>query len=483
MIGAQAHKTGNRDGARATLASKLRPSLPLRKIIMEELGKEATLPGAFCYTQEVPVLEPLLEEVEQRLYSYDSKLERLRDALGRLEKQREILWSLKERLRGLVRPFIQRLPPEILLNIFSLCEGQGPSQCHTSLALSHVCARWRSLIFSESSLWTDIVMNVGPHDNHDAVLAFTRLCLEKSKRKSLYVDLDTSNNSGYKGYPYYREVFQSSTRWKHATLRLHPQDLEDLELAASMPYLEVLQIQGDTQPYSDFFDTDDDLDTNRIQTHSKIFTPRLRELSTMGKVDGSLFLQLDTSSLVLFSTEESDMDIILDVLGKSPKLEEVDLWSPTYRLGLFHDPGSRLITSNIRSLEMQCGCSSVHLFKRLHLPSLTYLKLFGDWEFNESDSEMDIDNSSSVVELLRRSRPPLEMLQLQSLSFSSDELEMIMEACPSITRFHLTDCCKTRDPDRRVVTDMLVKSLTLGADGKAFGTGGYDGRDGEVKEE
>ncbi|KAK7031136.1 hypothetical protein VNI00_013744 [Paramarasmius palmivorus] len=417
-------------------------------------------PNGFCHTHELQIFEPLAKEAEDKLSSYDLALDQLRDTLERLERQRRDLWMLKEQLRGLIKPSIRRLPTEVSLHIFPLCKEPewGPSQCDASLILSHVCAPWRSMIFSEPSLWTDIFVGFGLRDNDAAaqrILAFTQFCLDKSRARPLYVEFETPNRGDYRslGYrnsdnkwvlypkglhrPCLEEVCRHSNRWKHATLRIHGCD--SLDFADTMPCLEFLQIERADRRH------DDDPETTRSFPKISI-TPRLRELTIKDRAESDL-MRLDTSALTIFSTDTLDVNIILDALRRSPKLEILDLRPPrtTYSdISFFADPRTTMMTCNIHTLEVYGDNVPDALFDFLHLPSLTFLRLSGDYGFRL--------DSLSFVNLLRRSRPPLVTLDIRSMSFSSNELGDVMELCPSITTLCLGACCDYPIFERRVST-------------------------------
>ncbi|KAK7031138.1 hypothetical protein VNI00_013746 [Paramarasmius palmivorus] len=412
-------------------------------------------PNDFCHAHELPIFEPLLKEAEDELSSYDATLDRLQRTLERLQRQRSDLWRLKEQLRGLVKPSIRRLPTEVLLHIFSLCKerewGRSISQCRASLILSHVCAPWRSMIFSEPSLWTDIVVDFRPHHNHafaERTLAFTRFCLDKSRARPLYVDFQTPgvgalplmcrNPDGQfvlcsedLRHSCWEEVCKHIKRWKHATL-----SCVSLDFAHIMPYLEYLQIKRPERRYLQTMTlSHNETETETEMSLPKISTPRLRELSVKGRVDRDL-MRLDTSTLTVFSTDTLDVDIILGVLQRSPKLEILDLRPPRVATtfsdnSFFADPRTMTMTCGIRSLQLELKGDSdpSALFDLLHLPSLTLLKLSGD----EYSSRQE-GNARSFVDLLRRSQPPLVTLDIRSMSFSSsNQLRDAMELCPSIT--------------------------------------------------
>ena len=62
-----------------------------------------------------------------------------------------------------VRPVsIERLPPELLVTIFSvLVEDERAQNLHPSyrMIMTHVCRRWRHLAEDSRNLWTHIKMN------------------------------------------------------------------------------------------------------------------------------------------------------------------------------------------------------------------------------------------------------------------------------------------------------------------------------------
>ncbi|KAK7038690.1 hypothetical protein VNI00_010574 [Paramarasmius palmivorus] len=99
-----------------------------------------------------------LRQARTTLEVYDAEIQRRLDALkGLVEERNKAIRVIEECQQRLAT--IHSLPPEVMLNVFSLscCENWlDPKNICPSIALSAVCATWRDIILSTPSLWTSI---------------------------------------------------------------------------------------------------------------------------------------------------------------------------------------------------------------------------------------------------------------------------------------------------------------------------------------
>ncbi|KAK7049400.1 hypothetical protein VNI00_006001 [Paramarasmius palmivorus] len=411
---------------------------------------------------ETPALAPLLQKAEDEITDYDEVIRRTRETLKRLEENRARLWTLKERLRWIMKPSIRRLPPELLTRIFYTCWGDGYTlrkpqlddyeaferpNCRTTLTLSHVSAQWRAIAFHESRLWTCIKVRL--HADDDSTLAqsihnFTKFCLEKSKGRPLHIyfyapsifDSGTSIYHPCLHRPILAELFKYCGRWRSAVLRLHGTD--HIDFPKELPLLESLIIRRATSEALSF--------PARV-----VYTPRLRILETERMAEGLSGFQ-DVHTLKTFSTDDRNIEAILSVLQRSPNLKQVTI-KPCAPMLHHHINPIPTVVSNCESLTIGNFQGSSFILQYLTLPSLKYLKISGD----ASSYHMNVPE---LCEFFRRSQPPLDTLEISGIALFPSELTRALDLLPSITKLHLLDMSTTNLVfGRDFIRDMTIPSI------------------------
>ncbi|KAF9259194.1 hypothetical protein L218DRAFT_875381, partial [Marasmius fiardii PR-910] len=100
-----------------------------------------------------------LIDAESELKERKLELSRLKVSIMTVESRLTAVESEVEGYRSLLSP-VQRMPPEILAEIFEHCchdiDILGKLQAPTPVVISLVCGRWRDLAFSTPSLWASI---------------------------------------------------------------------------------------------------------------------------------------------------------------------------------------------------------------------------------------------------------------------------------------------------------------------------------------
>ncbi|KAJ6568627.1 hypothetical protein B0H19DRAFT_862111, partial [Mycena capillaripes] len=106
------------------------------------------------------------------LARYDAEIARLQAQLRGTENEHLALQSYYDECRCVLSP-VRRLPPEILADIFALCDAATPPEfkrvrdCISSsrqaamsvlahrplLIISQVCARWHDIVMGTPTLW------------------------------------------------------------------------------------------------------------------------------------------------------------------------------------------------------------------------------------------------------------------------------------------------------------------------------------------
>ncbi|ESK85954.1 hypothetical protein Moror_9494 [Moniliophthora roreri MCA 2997] len=373
------------------------------------------------FDHEIPALAPLVWQAEDELAAYD-------DAMTILQRKHADLWVLKEQARGMIRPSIRTLPPELLLRIFTMCRSVRDflqPTCHTTLTLSHVCVRWRAITFSESILWSNIRIQFRIRDNKAIarqIRSFTKLCLSAFTSIPLATTMVIATKM---------TIVKHSSRWRDVTLNL--QEGDTIDLPDALPFLESLSVRKAERA---------DVEDAPSLVGSPIFTPRLVRLHSNG-IEAPFLTRLDTRSLVRLSTTVRDSMVILNVLRDSPALQVVSLLRPVDNFGVDDALTPRdVVYSPLHTLEMYYNTQS-RMLQRLSLPSLTSLEVSA-WSSNTSH------DPSAFIAFLQQSRPPLSKLTIRDLVFTSEDFARILRLLPSIS----TLCI-------RAVTAQLSENLTI----------------------
>ncbi|KAK7031133.1 hypothetical protein VNI00_013741 [Paramarasmius palmivorus] len=419
---------------------------------------------------EKTTLDSLLKEAEAELTPprHECDVNSLASIHAMRHRWREAaLVFLKDRVRGMTKPSIRILPDELLLWIFHMCiespveddsrPHSQPGGTSVTIILSRVCSRWRALTLSEPSLWTTIQTDfqgsslVGIEAIEERTYALIKCCVARSENKPLHIHFDISRlGHGDLASGLHRrtlaEIIKHAYRWKDAFVQLEGGDI--IDLPHSLPVLESLRIRrshiGRPPPV--------------VSGSHIIDTPRLRELEIhVSDVENHILSRLNTRHLIRLTLTQYHFSALPQILGSIPSLVEVKLQKcrllPTYT-----SLTSQIITSHIRTLHMNHFCGSTeYLFRSLTLPSLTSLHIAA------YDATGGVGRDRSVlIEFLRRSRPPLTELVLQSIPFPPEDLAVVLGLFPSITKLGLGNhSYGSENEDAAVANEALFARLKV----------------------
>ncbi|KAJ7641050.1 hypothetical protein FB45DRAFT_352212 [Roridomyces roridus] len=133
------------------------------------------------YCEPPSNISATISALSDELGRYDDEISRCENdisAPGDVASERAKLEDHLSKCRSLLSP-IRRMPPEVLTAIFALFKPDLFDQAITPLLrLSHVCARWYTIITGTPILWDFIAM--GENAIQEKTMALLSLCLERS---------------------------------------------------------------------------------------------------------------------------------------------------------------------------------------------------------------------------------------------------------------------------------------------------------------
>ncbi|KAJ6491987.1 hypothetical protein C8R45DRAFT_990118 [Mycena sanguinolenta] len=182
---------------------------------LDELSATNEPPG----DSELAFIRPIAEETSARLASLDAEISRLKDRLRELEAERTALSRYHAQNAQILSP-LRRIPAELLGRIFSwallsVCDVLRPKNCPWTL--THVCARWRSIAISDSSLWSPIVIDFSVEMRYPMKL----VKIQMERAQSLRINFCGSENSNSPTQvALFNLLAEQSGRWEELSIKL-----------------------------------------------------------------------------------------------------------------------------------------------------------------------------------------------------------------------------------------------------------------------
>ncbi|KAF9483110.1 hypothetical protein BDN70DRAFT_990593 [Pholiota conissans] len=158
----------------------------------------------------------------QRVAELDAKLERMREAIADLERERR-RWKVQVNANH--DKLTWRVPPEIVASIlkFSLPENvttlnlqyvTSMSTLGAPLVLSAVSRRWRDIAHSTPQLWTDVPLHL-VESNYHSLPTLATDWMNKSGQCPLSINICVPKNETEQALDLIRVVNQFSSQWIH----------------------------------------------------------------------------------------------------------------------------------------------------------------------------------------------------------------------------------------------------------------------------
>ncbi|KAK7042993.1 hypothetical protein VNI00_008731 [Paramarasmius palmivorus] len=201
------------------------PSLPRSLSTSRSLSMQRLFRETVSMKERLQISQWLLD-AEKDLRAEQAEISRLRTLILTMENRSNGLRRSMEKYRSLLSP-VHRMPPEILLNIFSFCceRNELDYRAPAVSTLSTVCGRWRDLALSTPALWSSISIRFGYWEEEgDALDRITKFFLERSRASPLRLTLDFTNVA-YEiedVYPTLQALVQAAPRWASVSLTVTP---------------------------------------------------------------------------------------------------------------------------------------------------------------------------------------------------------------------------------------------------------------------
>lgn len=370
---------------------------------------------------------------------------------------------------------IQKLPLELLAEVFALCLPHVPSfrSCDAPMLLSHICHSWRGLALSQSSLWDTIYLPSPLEGLRQGTVALCALWLERSGARPLSVDFHlASDYQPWKISDSHLKAVHQVVRLliPHAgrvtkLLRVTPQFLEDLRLER-MVLLDDLficdtvdlrsfgagvQVQGQAAG------------ARRVTTTPPmIVPPTLRCLSLrQTSFDLSVFSSLRSlAHLDLWQLQGNGQMSLRTCINLLRELSHLESCTLDVALSTYDRP-------SWRSHELP-----------ILMPKLSFFFISWDW-LVDVGVILDVLSTPSLRRLglrgppptrqhwphlrafLQRSRPALTQLSIKEVGYADIAILDCLRLCPTLTNMSLSHCSVTTDLIRALQLDPRKQPQTF----------------------
>lgn len=359
--------------------------------------------------------------------------------------------STLECTSGSAIAYIQRLPDELLIEIFSAVpvelidafELDHYYEIWPFVTLSHVCSRWRDIILSTKTFWSTIDPS---HDRH-RFRPPVAVSLARSVDAPLTVRIgrDARNCD-------VDQIIDHCRRWRRARFNYAWGPSFFPKVSQNLPILEDLYLSfaNRTIPPAEYISV--------FQT-----APMLRTLSLEGYIHLDLSHLAPWSQLVTLNlTDVFYAGGIHSLLRQSPSLRTARLNESLWDWDTKAHPMEPYI-SHISDLIIRLTNSSYESSKflaPLTLPFLTKLKI------DNSPGSYIEEVAENIISLLQRSQCTLTHFDLCNVPSRSADLLAILELTPTLTTFMLTYDYLTWEPvedpwdDPSVIIHNSLRKLT-----------------------
>ncbi|KAJ7340005.1 hypothetical protein DFH08DRAFT_938786 [Mycena albidolilacea] len=401
-----------------------------------------------------------ISTLSQELEDYTEKITELKDELSRLESHHAALKEYHRDCCGLLAP-VRRLPPEVLIDIFSRCRRFTPEHSRSQVVdsigilaqirlqrMAHVCARWYNVAMDTPSLWDTIFLHAsalsGTPQQTETAMGLLRQALQRSGSLLLNVRMEGFGTQHLMGL---EMIASHSSRWKTARLS-HSGSVGYLSgIKGRLPLLTALELDRIRPERLDFLESIPSLKALTVHgsTQSGMSKLPLEALDTFEFVE--LLLDEVASAVVSMARLSHPCAVRLDVM--------VDEWNASHSsLGLQIPQTS----SNISSLVLEattwsfrpqnCLQTFDQILASLTLPSLC------DLSFTVSDKWVVLPwPHQQFLALCDRSsfHTHLHSLQLSCVRITDAELIECLPVVPMLQRLIMSD---------PTMTNTLLSALT-----------------------
>ncbi|KAJ7644589.1 hypothetical protein FB45DRAFT_1116189 [Roridomyces roridus] len=331
------------------------------------------------------------------------------------------------RLRAAVAP-VRKLPPELLVEIFTLVLGVGylcafvRNEIRPRHALTQVCARWRHVMHTSPRLWAvGMALDVRKSTASDDLVAVQRW-LDRSAPLPIPISLSS-----------WHEILTESAmdvlcsaahRWARATFRVSSLSCLSRIPRGSLTSLTTLDLSGGSKEYFD-------------PAKLKVFSdaPNLRTLDL--SINCPTRIPIPWGQLTSLTFSEFPFTC-LDILRRCTRLVTASFWTEGWQF-LPNTSLNRMITiASLTSLHITFSENKypyeyfMPFLSLLALPELKVLCL----DFHQGDTSWD---AAEFTQFQLRA-PNLEELAVENSPLTSDAFIAMLRNSPSLASVTLENC-------------------------------------------
>ncbi|KAF5343437.1 hypothetical protein D9758_011812 [Tetrapyrgos nigripes] len=403
-----------------------------------------------------------LKDVAQCLREAENTASLLESQIVSLQNEQQRLFLRISHCKSLLAP-IRRPPPELLVRIFDFCCTESKVDATMScpvVKLSQVCAGWRELVRTTSSLWARIAVDLNKSGHSvEQILLMIKTHLTLSKQSPLHITLVLPSAVTDDALVVIRAFIPHSMRWETVSLDVDRSHLLDPEFATIKGRLPLLR-QLEVWPPSP---VDIEIPDNEATVDSFISAPVLRSFKlgtdTQTKIEVP-WPQLH--DLTLWGHKPIAISKLLRSASAARKVTIEHCYSPDAE-----DSKPEPVVYNMASLTIcvdHWDRNPTVFLRPLTLPQLTSLCLSGaepmypDTDFCFSDIQAFLIRSGCI----------LTSLSLVNLSNTDHVILEILECIPSLVELIIHERPIQDHSQNTILTPYFVGQLSFNHDRKSF---------------
>ncbi|KAF5343423.1 hypothetical protein D9758_011811 [Tetrapyrgos nigripes] len=402
-----------------------------------------------------------LKDVVQCLREAEKTASLRESQIVSLQNEQQRLFLRISRYKSLLAP-IRRLPPELLARIFGFCckESKANEKMDCPVVrLSQVCAGWRELARTTSSLWTHISVDLSDCEySIQRVLSMVDTHLSLSKQSPLHISLVLPVTSD-DARAVLRAFVPESMRWETVTLdvdRCHLLDTEFTAIKDRLPLLRQLELWPTS---TGTFDTESAATVDSFSS-----APNLRSLQ-LGVLDDGGEIYLASTEIRVPWTQLHDLTLWVHrpmaIRERLMSASEARTVTIERCYGPAEDAAeAEPVVHFMRSLTISVDKWDRNLtvfLRLLVLPQLTSLCLSGV-EPMYPDTELHL---SDIQTFLIRSGCNLTSLSLVSLSNTDHIILQLLECIPSLVDLTIHERPIKGTTKNTILTPHFIEQLSF----------------------
>ncbi|KIJ62720.1 hypothetical protein HYDPIDRAFT_114411 [Hydnomerulius pinastri MD-312] len=352
---------------------------------------------------------------------------------------------------------LSNLPAELLIEIFVTSSRVGGP--FTPLALARVCQLWREICISSPRIWQLIIVNKSWR-SISSIRAQAELWIARSAPLPFDVDVELADFERL--LPIMSCFLPHIARWMECKISFDGRTthtcLSDLTLSAPRRILHHLDVRLKA-PFDEDGSSDDD-DSVFFSCGTSSFRHvsmkiAASNLPSADFINPLLFTSLDITETSFTHTVRSPE--LLGFLGRCPNLEHFYLHGVSFEEGILDTSPPVVALPRLHTLLLDLVCIQRTVLSHLYLPALRELHLrhlnmdfsldgyHNEEEGDSEDEAHDFSQSPSsdhhtgmgIRKLISRSRPPLEILDMDLSDMRTKDFIWVFDRLPHLKQFSI----------------------------------------------